>query len=113
MSDPYAPNATPPAGASGLSIASAACGGVSLATALTGFCCGPLLCLSFPLALVGIVLGVVSRQAIGAGTASPASGTPAMIGIATGAISVVVQIGAVTFAVVMGGLSAIMDNANF
>lgn len=113
MSDPYAPHASPPAGASGLSIASAVCGGGSLLVAVPGFCCGPLLCLSFPLALIGVVLGVVSKQAVGSGTASIASSTPATIGIATGAISVVVQIFAFVFALMAGGLSALMDNGNF
>lgn len=98
----------PSAGMSGLSIAAAVCGGVSLVFTVAGFCCSPLFCMGTLLALAGVVLGFVSRGAVQKGEAGEASGIPAMVGIVTGALGLLGQLGLVVVGLIMGGLSAVM-----
>lgn len=99
---------SPPPGMSGLSIASAACGGFALLTSLAGMCCGPLFCAGGPLAIAALVTGFLARSAVKEGRADAASGMPAMAGMVMGGLSLAAQGLLIVVSLLMGGLSAMM-----
>ena len=93
-------------GSSGLSVAALVCGGLALISVPTGFCCSFTMCASTPLAIAGLVLGLLARQGIAKGTVNASSGTMATIGMVTGGIALVGELGMCAFSLAMGGLQA-------